>query len=161
MDQFIPDVLDNFRETMSNAALIPVNSRYPLESKRYQFVADGTMPVLDFDIQSGTTSKPELPIKEKLTLEIYHPMSGEIFEAKFTKGRIEVDRDGSVTYFTTSQNHANISIFLERNISISIDKSGEVMIRSPSKILKVEKSPKGKGSSTGSVQSEVVTLRLE
>ena len=132
-----------------------------LESKKYYFVADGTMPVLNFEIKSGklpTASSSNA--EERLTLEIYHPMSGEVFEAKFRKGRIEVDRDGSVTYFTTSQDHARFSIFLERNIAISIDKSGEVEIRSPSKILSVKKA-KGKKSDPSKVESDTVVLQLE
>lgn len=146
---------------MSTTKAIPEDSLSPLESKKYHFIADGTMPVLDFDIGSGRPSDSESQKKERLTLEIYHPMSGEIFEAKFNKGRIEVDRDGSVTYFTTSQDHANFSIFLERNISISIDKSGEVKIKSPSKIVLVEKSPASRSSSSSSVESDIVTLQLE
>jgi hypothetical protein len=137
-----------------------VPSQY-LESKKYHFVVDGTMPVLNFDIRSGKLP-PAGPSsdEERLTVEIYHPMSGEVFEAKFRKGRIEVDRDGSVTYFTTSQDHARFSIFLERNIAISIDKSGEVEIKSPSKILSVKKT-KGKKSDPSIAESDVVVLKLE
>lgn len=146
---------------MSNDSVNPEDSFHTLESKKYHFIADGTMPVLDFDIRSGKVPDPESQKQERLTLELYHPMSGEIFEAKFSKGRIEVDRDGSVTYFTTSQNHANFSIFLERNISISIDKSGEVKIKTPSKILSIQKNPTGGNSTSLSVESSVMTLQLE
>ncbi len=120
------------------------------------------MPVLDFDIRGGKASGTS-PGEECLTLEIYHPMSGEVFEARFKKGRIEVDRDGSVTYFTTSLGHANFSIFLERNVSITIDRSGEVEIKSPSKILSVEKkqNPKDGKMDTLGVGSDSVILRLE
>jgi hypothetical protein len=133
-----------------------------LESKRYHFIADGTMPVLDFEIKTGKTTD-SVPEDERLTLEIYHPMSGEVFEAKFNKGRIEVDRDGSVTYFTTKADHASFSIFLERNVSISIDRSGEVEIRSPSRILSVQRKKKvrDKGSDSSVVGSDSVFLKLE
>jgi hypothetical protein len=131
-----------------------------LESKKYHFVADGTMPVLEIEIKGGKALAPGSPEEERLILEIYHPMSGEVFEAKFKKGRIEVDKDGSVTYFTTSQSHARFSIFLERNVSISLDKSGEVEIKSPSRILSLQKST-GSGSDPGVVGSDSVILKLE
>jgi hypothetical protein len=127
-----------------------------LESRKYHFIADGTMPVLDFKIKSGKLAG----LEEPLTLELYHPMSGEVFEAKFGKGRIEVDRDGSITYFTRSVDRARFSIFLERNISITIDKSGAVEIRSPSKILSVERK-KFEGENSSDVGSDSVILKLE
>ncbi len=114
------------------------------------------MPVLDFAIKSGKVGEAE----EHLTLEIYHPMSGEVFEAKFRRGRIEVDRDGSVTYFTTSQDRARFSIFLERNLAITVDKSGAVEIRSPSKILSVRKE-KRKKADPANVDSDKIVLQLE
>jgi len=133
-------------------------STQALESKRYHFVADGTMPVLDFRIKGGKVGGEE----ESLTLEIYHPMSGEVFEAKFGNGRIEVDRDGSITYFTRSLDHARVSIFLERNIAITIDKSGQVEIKSPSKILSVEKKDFAEENLDPSVVgSDSVVLRLD
>jgi hypothetical protein len=137
--------------------------REVLESKKYHFVADGTMPILDFEIKSGKAAEQSSANQEeRLTLEIYHPMSGEVFEAKFRNGRIEVDRDGSVTYFTTSLAHARFSIFLERNISITIDKSGEVEIKSPSKILSIHKSNLNEEKKDrSSVESDSVLLRLE
>ena len=66
-------------------------------------------------------------------------MSGEVFEAKYNKGRIEVDKDGSVTYFTTTLDHASFSMFLKRNVTVSLDSSGRIVIKSPSRILSVEK----------------------
>ncbi len=132
-----------------------------LESRKYHFIADGTMPVVDFAIKSGKISTDSTKEDEEhLTVEIYHPMSGEVFEAKFTKGRIEVDRDGSVTYFTTSQERARFSIFLQRNIAITIDKSGLVEIKSPSKILSVHKEREKKADSAN-VVSDKVFLQLE
>jgi hypothetical protein len=146
---------------MSTSGSIGGDSGQQLLSKKYHFVADGTMPVLDLEIRSGNLSKGNSSSEqEHLTFEIYHPMSGEVFEAKFHKGRVEVDRDGSVTYFTTSQEKARFSIFLERNIAITIDKSGSVEIRTPSKILSVRrvKAKKGRDSNVG---SDSVLLQLE
>jgi hypothetical protein len=145
---------------MSDARSRDAGSSQVLESKKYHFVADGTMPVMDFVIKSGKVSNGTSMDEEHLTLEIYHPMSGEVFEAKFQKGRIEVDRDGSVTYFTTSQDHARFSIFLQRNLAITVDKSGKIEIRSPSKILSVHHE-KGKKTDPARVDSDVVVLRLE
>lgn len=115
------------------------------------------MPVLEFQMKSG---KLETKEEEHLTLELYHPMSGEVFEAKFGRGRIEVDRDGSVTYFTRSVDHARFSIFLERNITISVDSSGCVEVSSPSRILSVERK-RFEAEKSDIVGSDSVTLRLE
>jgi hypothetical protein len=131
-----------------------------LESKRYQFVADGTMPVMDIEIKSGKIATT-LEEKQNLLIEIYHPMSGEVFEAKYNKGRIEVDKDGSVTYFTTALDHGSFSIFLKRNVSVFIDSTGKVVIKSPSRILSVEKKLKSKKKSSAIVESDSVTLQLE
>lgn len=146
---------DNFS---SKLAVPQDQSAQPLESKKYYFVADGTMPVLDFKMKGGKVASEE----ESLSLELYHPMSGEVFEARFGNGRIEVDRDGSVTYFTRSLDHTRISIFLERNISVTVEKSGRVEIKSPSKILSVEKKDFAQENSDPSVVgSDSVILRLE
>ncbi|MDA4111521.1 MAG: hypothetical protein OK439_03220 [Thaumarchaeota archaeon] len=132
-----------------------------LESKKYRFVADGTMPVLDIEIKPGKTDASDQVGSEKLTLELYHPMSGEIFEARFKKGRLEVDRDGSVTYFTRGEHKVNFSIFLSRNLSISLSDSGIVEIRSPSKILSVKKDISRRKRSKVNVTSDSVTIQLE
>lgn len=124
----------------------------PLESKKYDFTVNGTMPVLEFEIKGGAE-------KEHLHLELYNPLSNEIFEAKFAKGRIEVDKDGSITYFTTSTDHVNFSLFLGRNLQISMDKSGEVVIRTPSKIVSVEQDLKSRRTSD-EVTSDSVRLKL-
>ena len=124
-----------------------------LESKKYEFVVNGTMPVLEFEIKGGKE-------KEHLHIELYNPMVNEIFEAKFAKGRIEVDKDGSITYFTTSTDHVNFSLFLGRNLQISLDKTGNVLIRSPSKILSVEKDLKSHESKE-EVTSDSIKLKLE
>jgi hypothetical protein len=136
------------------------DTRQYLESRKYQFVADGTMPVLNFEIKSGkinSTGEDD----QQLTIEIYHPMSGEVFEARYNKGRIEADKDGSVTYFTTKSDRASFSIFLKRNLSVSIDSSGKIVIKSPSRILSVEKNLQSKKKSSAIVESDSVTLQLE
>ena len=135
------------------------DDRHYLESKKYHFVVDGTMPVLDFDIKTGKVGSTS--DDQRLTIEIYHPMSGEIFEARYSKGRIEADRDGSVTYFTTTVEHASFSIFLKRNVSVSVDSSGRVVIKSPCRILSVEKSLQSKKKSAAIVESDSVVLQLE
>jgi hypothetical protein len=120
------------------------NQRQPLESKKYFFLADGTMPVLDFEITQGKAPKNSeeapAPQSEHLTLELYNPLSGEVFEAKFSKGRIEVDLDGTITYFSQSAERVSFSLFLGRSIIVTMDKkSGEVLIKSPSKIVSIER----------------------
>jgi hypothetical protein len=134
--------------------------RVHLDSKKYQFVADGTMPVLDIEIKSGKIAKAD-DKEERLTLELYHPMSGEIFEAKFGKGRIEVDKDGSITYFTRDSSSVNFSMFLKRNLSISMSDSGQVVIKSPSKILSVTQEKNSKKNLGSNTTSDSVTLQLE
>ena len=121
------------------------------------------MPVLDIEIKSGKIAQPsQVDTEDRLTLELYHPMSGEIFEAKFRKGRIEVDKDGSVTYFTREAASMNFSLFLKRNLSISMNEAGQVIIKSPSKILSVTQPEKAKKKkSDGNVTSDYVTLQLE
>ncbi len=111
------------------------------------------MPVLEFEITGGKE-------KEHLHLELYNPLSNEIFEAKFAKGRIEVDKDGSITYFTTSTDQVNMSLFLGRNLQISMSKSGDVVIRTPSKILSVEQDLKSRKPSE-EVTSDSIRLKLE
>ncbi|MHB1867659.1 MAG: hypothetical protein ACYCPP_01790 [Nitrososphaerales archaeon] len=124
-----------------------------LESKKYEFTVDGSMPTLEFEITAGKE-------REHLHLELYNPLSNEIFEAKFAKGRIEVDKDGSVTYFSTSTDQVNVSLFLGRNLQISLKKSGEVVVRSPSKIVSIESDIKSQEKS-GEVTSDTISFNLE
>jgi len=132
-----------------------------LDSKKYRFSADGTMPVLEIDITAGRAF-PESRVAERLTIELYNPMSGEIFEAKFSKGRLEVDNDGSVTYFTTSSDHVNLSLFCGRNLSISMTRGGEVVIKSPSRIVSVDQDLKSRNrQDEDEVTSDSIRLRLE
>ncbi|MDG6921805.1 MAG: hypothetical protein JRN67_00755 [Nitrososphaerota archaeon] len=126
-----------------------------LESKKYSYLVDGTLPVLDFEITSGQADVE----RQHLTIELYNPLSGEVFEAKYAKGRIEVDKDGSLTYFSTSAESVNFSLFMGHNLLVSVTRKGEVLIRTPSRIVKVEKdirSPKSK-----EVRSDSVRLQLE
>jgi hypothetical protein len=147
---------------LSQPAPAPKESRIPLDSKKYEFVAYGTMPVLDVEIKSGKI-KPKSDVEkvERLTVELYHPMSGEIFEAKFSKGRIEVDKDGSVTYFTRDASSVNFSMFLKRNLSISMTESGEVVIKSASRILSITQRKNEKKRMGANVTSDSITLQLE
>ena len=124
-----------------------------LESKKYEFTVDGSMPTLEFEITAGKE-------REHLHLELYNPLSNEIFEAKFAKGRIEVDKDGSVTYFSTSTDQVNVSLFLGRNLQISLKKSGEVVVRSPSKIVSIESDIKSQ-EKNGEVTSDTISFNLE
>ncbi|HKT21505.1 MAG TPA: hypothetical protein VJR06_02610, partial [Nitrososphaerales archaeon] len=66
------------------------------------------------------------------------PMSGEIFEARTSIGRLEVDRDGRVMYFCQSGAEVGFTLFVGRSVAVTLNrKTGEVMVRSPSKILSV------------------------
>jgi hypothetical protein len=110
------------------------------------------MPVLEFELLGGKE-------KEDLHLELYNPLSNEIFEAKFGKGRIELDRDGSITYFTRSTDHVSVSLFLGRNVNITLGKDGDVLIRTPSRIVSVEKEIQS-GKDSEIATSDSVRLKL-
>jgi len=139
-----------------------------LESKKYSFKVEGSMPVLDFNITPGgaaSTQSESEGITQHLTLELYNPASGALFEAKFPKGRIEVDADGTMTYFSMNVETLNLSLFLGRNITISMNKkTGEVIVKSPSKITSVEEDIqskiKGKRKSS-QVTTDTIKIRLE
>ena len=119
------------------------------------------MPVLDFDITTGATDDNDKD-EQKLTIELYNPLAGEVFEAKFNTGRVEVDKDGSITYFTTKVDHVNFSLFLGRNITISMNKSGEVLIKTPSKIKSIEEDIKSKNRiKKQEITSDSIRLVLE
>ncbi len=122
------------------------------------------MPILDIEIKSGKIAQANaVERQDRLILELYHPMSGEIFEAKFGKGRIEVDKDGSVTYFSREATSVNFSLFLRRHLSIIMNESGQVIIKSPAKILSVSRPEKTKNKKKNerNVTSDYVTLQLE
>jgi hypothetical protein len=139
------------------------NPATALESKRYSFLVEGTMPVLDFDITGGKSN--ESAQQHHLSLELFNPLSGEAFEARFQKGRLEVDLDGSITYFSQSADSVSVSLFLGHSIIVTMDrKSGEVSVRTPSRIVKVErqtqKRNKKSSSASGTVTSDWVKLKL-
>lgn len=123
-----------------------------LESKKYEFVVNGTMPVLEFQLNAGKE-------REDLHLELYNPLSNEIFEAKFGKGRIELDRDGSLTYFSQKADHVNVSLFVGKNIQILLTRDGELTIRTPSKVLSVEQELESRTKEGPT--SDTVKMKLE
>ena len=144
---------------MSGVSENSENQQIRLESKKYHFLAIGSMPVIDIEIATGDAENPE---RQRLIIEVYNPRSGEVFEAKFNRGRVEVDRDGTITYFTTSSDKVSFSLFLERNLRVSMNKQGEVEIRTPSKILRVTEDIKSRKPVTpGEVSSDSITLKLE
>lgn len=128
-----------------------------LESRKYNYLVDGTLPVLDFEITSGRADKET----QHLTVELYNPLSGEVFEAKYPKGRIEVDKDGSITYFSANSDRINFSLFIGHNVLVSVSRTGEVLIKTPSKIVKVEQDIKSSNKKTREVTSDSITLKLE
>ncbi|SRR5487761_820479 len=130
---------------MSIPAKRPEEPLQRLESKKYNFLVEGTMPVLNFEITSGGKSAPEgmselnRVERQNLTLELYTPISGEIFEAKTPKGRIEVDNDGTVTYFSQKPDSLSFSLFLGKSVTVTMSrKTGEVVLKTPSRILSIE-----------------------
>jgi hypothetical protein len=116
-----------------------------LESKQYNFLVDGTMPVLNFEITSGGRKAPEGMSKinqierQNLRLELYAPISGEVFEARTEMGRLEVDNDGTVTYFSNKAEPLTFSLFLGKSVTFTFNKkTGELLIRTPSKITSIQ-----------------------
>jgi hypothetical protein len=134
-----------------------------LGTQTYRFSVNGTRPVLQFDISSETQVKGTKEGVERLTIELHTPLSGEVFEAKTSVGRIEVDRDGKVMYFSRAADSVTFTLFLERSVVVTLRKSGEVVIQTPGKILSVDREVQGGvARSPGSVPStESIRLRLE
>ena len=154
---------------MSIPAMRPEEPPQRLESKKYNFLVEGTMPILNFEITSGGKSAPEgMPAinqvqRQNLTLELYAPISGEIFEAKTPKGRIEVDNDGTVTYFSQQPDSLSFSLFLGKSITVTMSrKTGEVVLKTPSKILEIEDNRESKKKrKSGELFTDSVRLLLE
>jgi hypothetical protein len=114
------------------------DDRVRLQSKKYSFIVEDTMPILNFELASRKGGEDNFPVKQDLTIELHSPISGEIFEAKTQRGRIEVDNDGTITCFSRGES-LGFSVFLGRTLSITmVKKTGEVTIRTPSKIKKIE-----------------------
>ncbi len=121
-----------------------VQNRVRLDSKKYYFLVDGTMPVLDLELKSrvgppakdpSKTSKTE---QQKLTIELFAPISGEIFEARTPRGRIEADNDGTITYFSNNSDSVTFSLFLGKSLTVTMNrKTGIVIIKTPSKITTI------------------------
>jgi hypothetical protein len=116
-----------------------------LESKEYKFFVDGTMPVLNFELASGGRRAPEgmneinKVERQNLRLELYAPISGEVFEARTKMGRIEVDNDGTLTYFSNAAEHLTVSLFLGKSMTFTFNrKTNELLIRTPSKIASIK-----------------------
>lgn len=116
-----------------------------LESKQYNFLVDGTMPVLNFELTSGGRkaldgmAEINRVEKQSLRLELYAPISGEVFEARTRMGRLEVDNDGTVTYFSNAAESLSFSLFLGKSVTVSFNrKTNELRIRTPSKIKSIE-----------------------
>lgn len=125
----------------------------------YRFVADGTRPVLQIDLASGPNAPS--PDREKLTIELHSPMSGEVFEARTSKGRLEVDRDGRVMYFCQDPSSVSFTLFLGRSVVVSMSrKTGEVLLQSPSKMLSLEKE-ESSADGLGGAPTYSVRLKLE
>jgi hypothetical protein len=116
-----------------------------LESRVYKFLVDGTMPVLNFELSSGGRKAPEgmseinQVERQNLRLELYAPISGEVFEARTKMGRLEVDNDGTITYFSNAAERVTLSLFLGKSITFTFNrKTNDLVIRTPSKITSIE-----------------------
>jgi hypothetical protein len=131
-----------------------------LDSRIYRFAANGTRPVLQIELSSGKAGGKEAP--EKLTIELHTPMSGEVFEAKTSKGRLEVDSDGRVMYFCQAPDAVSFTLFLGRSIVVNMSReTGEVTVQSPSRMLSVSKVESAGGGLGNEPPSDSVKIRLE
>lgn len=134
----------------------------PLETRTYRFRADGTRPVLQIELTSGAAGKEAKEKPEKLTLELHSPISGEIFEARTSVGRLEVDKDGRVMYFCQTGEKVGFTFFVGRSLVVTMHRStGEVVIESPSKVLSVTRGS-GKPDELGNAPPrETIRIQLE
>ncbi len=145
---------------MSTKSARDTNEPETLESKKYRFAVPGSMPILEFQIFPSKDMDPK--DSQSLRLELYNPLAGEIFEAKFPGGRIEADSDGSITYFSNNAEKLNVSLFLGYNLMISMNrKTGSVLIRTPSKIKSVKEEIRSRNAKSGEVVSDSLSLELE
>jgi hypothetical protein len=133
----------------------------PLGTQTYRFSVQGTRPVLQFDIISGSKEANVGESVERLTIELHTPISGEVFEAKTSVGRIEVDRDGRVMYFSRAADSVSFTLFLERSVVVTMHKSGEVTVQTPGRILSVDRDLRDGAAGPASVPNESVRIRLE
>ena len=144
-----------------------------LDSKQYNFIVDGTMPILNFELSSGGRKAPAgmAPInqieRQTLRLELYAPISGEVFEARTQMGRLEVDNDGTVTYFSNAAEQLSFSLFMSKSLTFTFNKkTNELLIRTPSKIVSIQddrmsKSIKGKKACNEQPLTDQIRLKLE
>jgi hypothetical protein len=116
-----------------------------LESKQYNFLVEGAMPVLNFELTSGGRKAPEgmgqlnQIERQNLRLELYAPISGEVFEARTQMGRLEVDNDGTVTYFSNASERLSFSLFMSKSVTVTFNKkTSELTIRTPSSITSIQ-----------------------
>ena len=132
-----------------------------LETKTYRLRTEGTRPVLQIELASGGGEKDGGP-PEQLRLELHSPISGEIFEARTSVGRLEVDRDGRVMYFCTSGTRVGFTLFVGRSVTVTMSReTGEVLVESPSKIVSVARE-KAKPDALGNAPpKDSVRIQLE
>lgn len=135
----------------------------PLKTQTYRFLVDGTRPVMQFDISSGKGADPAGGMTEKLTIELHTPMSGEVFEARTSVGRIEVDRDGRVMYFAQKGEKVGFTLFVGRSVVVTMTRStGEVVVQSPSRMKAVERLKDAKADELGNAPgTDTVRIALE
>lgn len=133
-----------------------------LQTRRYKFKAGGTRPILDIELSSGKAGQGAEET-EKVSIELHSPISGEIFEARTSVGRLEVDRNGSVMYFCQKGDKVGFTLFVGRSVVVTMSRGdGEVLIQSPSKILSVTRVEKEAINELGnSPPSDGVRLVLE
>lgn len=146
---------------MAAAGHSPPPAPLKLETRTYTFSVEGTRPILELLISGGAEGAGTPP--EKLTFEVHSPLSGEIFEAKTRNGRIEVDRDGRVVYFSRGPESVGFTLFLGRTLVVTMSKEGsKVRIETPSKILKMAREQKGGAGGPGNqATSDAIILELE
>jgi hypothetical protein len=133
--------------------------RTDLESKKYFFRVENTMPILNFELVSPEKDAQDSK-REHLNIELHAPISGEIFEARTAKGRIEVDSDGTITYFSMGE-MANFSMFLGRSLSVLMNKTtGEVLLKTPARIKMIE-DLRSKESKKGEPSTDQIRIILE
>ncbi|MDG6981328.1 MAG: hypothetical protein JRN51_09505 [Nitrososphaerota archaeon] len=138
----------------------PADPPTPLKTQTYRFSVTGTRPVLQFDLIPGAGAEQKAP-PDKLVIELHSPISGEVFEARTSVGRIEVDRDGRVMYFCQKGEDIGFTLFVGRSVTVTLSRGrGEVLVTSPSKILEVEHSQTGKGD-LNSPSTDSVKIKLE
>ena len=117
----------------------PDGEAVALGTGTYRFKVDGTRPVLDIELSSGKKEEAAEGT-EKVSIELHTPISGEIFEARTSMGRLEVDRNGRVMYFCQKGEKVGFTLFVGRSVVVTMSRTdGEVLIQSPSRILSVSR----------------------